>query len=195
MSFADAHGEGAAQCSKFPRDGQIKSMVESRREINPISGRDDFFPALAGRNGHSNYCANAATEKSANAGDRAGAHDLTTSATVGQGAASSRDTGAQKTPDRRIDASGARTFAHVESRYFLAQYRYRLVATGYLKGHGVIAHPLNGADDFVRRDLRRENAHAHSGSERLQLRRVSIRGRRGRGGDAQQCQCTPQADV
>jgi hypothetical protein len=79
---AQANAAGAARPSKFPRDRQIKPMIEARRETNLIAARGDFFPVFAGWNGHSNQCAQAGTEECANAGDCPSAYDVTLSAAV-----------------------------------------------------------------------------------------------------------------
>src|ERR1700722_7118530 len=150
-------------------------MVESRSETNLIWGLRHFFPALAGRNGHPNQCAKASTEECANAGDLAGAHDVPASTAIGQRAARSTGAGADPGTNRRIDPSGAGTFTHVQPRDFLAQYRYGFVATGNVEGHGVLRRAVNGADDFARRNLGRQNSNAHPGSERLLQLRIPVR--------------------
>jgi hypothetical protein len=117
--------------------------------------------------GCSPYCeaAKAATEEGANAGDRSGAADVTLSANVPQHAARSPDGSADTGTDRRIDSSRTGTVTYVESRDFLAQYRYRLAATWNIESHGIIAHPRTGANHFAWNDLRRQNSNANPGSE------------------------------
>lgn len=115
--------------SKFPGDRQIGAVIESRCETDPITRRGDFFPVLAGRYDGANQCTKAPTEKGAYAGYRAGANDVTLSATISQRAAGSPGGSADTGTDRRIDSSRTRTFTYVELRDFLAQYRYGLGAT------------------------------------------------------------------